>query len=363
MSLSKRKKLEDLPDEVILKIFSFLDLKDILRCGQMSKRIRAISNDPTLWLKLNLCGRLVPYEFIEKAIQNGCKYLGMASGELIGGDRMRMPLELKYLDMCNASQDIFLPMLKNCHSLEKLSMEYAWLTLSLYFDYLAQNGQTLKILNLKDGILISKEENDEVESRLLGNALRSCTQLTELNLSNNFIVKESIKEIIVKNVTSNILKLDLSNNEIEDKHVDTLVKRCKRLTELDLRWTSITKLSIDSIVTHLNPTLVKLNVAHTNIQEATELLPLRSMKSLKILLCLNMDESGKEEEIENLRKELFNININDPNIRYGSFGIANSTPNDLTREQGAHKDGFWEIKAKQQELFKSTLIFGDEDFI
>jgi len=37
MFLSKRKKLEDLPDEVILKIFSFLDLKDILRCGQMSK--------------------------------------------------------------------------------------------------------------------------------------------------------------------------------------------------------------------------------------------------------------------------------------------------------------------------------------
>ena len=50
-------------------------------------------------------------------------------------------------------------------------------------------------------------------------------------------------------------------------------------------------------------------------------------------------------------------------IRDVSFGIANSTPNDVKHEQGAHKDGFWEIKAKQQELFKSTLIFGDEDFI
>ena len=191
-------------------------------------------------------------------------------------------------------------------------MKNAWLTPFLYFDYLAQNSQTLKILNLKNGIIISKEENDGVESRLFENALKSCTQLTELNLSNSFIVKESTKEIIVKNVTSNILKLDLSFNEIEDKHVDTLVKRCKKLTELDLRDTSITKHSIDSIVTHLNPTLVKLNVAHTNIQEATELLPLRSMKSLKLLLCLTLDENEKEEEFENLRKKLFNININDP---------------------------------------------------
>ena len=50
-------------------------------------------------------------------------------------------------------------------------------------------------------------------------------------------------------------------------------------------------------------------------------------------------------------------------IRHDSFGIANSTPNDVKHEQGAHKDGFWEIKSKQQELFKSTPIFGDEDFI
>merc|ERR550534_2793542 len=46
--------LEDLPDELILKIFRFLNIEGILKCGQVSRRIRAISNDQSLWLQLNL---------------------------------------------------------------------------------------------------------------------------------------------------------------------------------------------------------------------------------------------------------------------------------------------------------------------
>ena len=77
--MAKRQKLsfcqlDELPDEVILKIVGFLDLKELLLCGQVSKRLRAIANDESLWLKLNFCGRKVPYDFIEKAAVNGCKY-------------------------------------------------------------------------------------------------------------------------------------------------------------------------------------------------------------------------------------------------------------------------------------------------
>ncbi len=67
--MAKRQKLSfcqliELPDEVILKIMGFLDLKELLLCGQVSKRLRAISNDESLWLKLNLSGREIPYDFI-----------------------------------------------------------------------------------------------------------------------------------------------------------------------------------------------------------------------------------------------------------------------------------------------------------
>jgi len=72
--------LDDLPDEVILKMLGFLDIKDLLLCGQVSMRLRTIANDESLWLKLNLYSRRwrdIPYEFIEKAVENGCQYLNL----------------------------------------------------------------------------------------------------------------------------------------------------------------------------------------------------------------------------------------------------------------------------------------------
>ena len=45
-------KLEDLPDEVILKVFSYLENPtDRIRSGHLSQRLRAISSDKSLWQK------------------------------------------------------------------------------------------------------------------------------------------------------------------------------------------------------------------------------------------------------------------------------------------------------------------------
>ena len=60
------------------------DHKELLLCGQVSKRLRAIANDESLWLKLNLSKRKVPYDFIEKAAGNGCQYLSLVGCALTG---------------------------------------------------------------------------------------------------------------------------------------------------------------------------------------------------------------------------------------------------------------------------------------
>ena len=87
--MNKRQKLsilqlEDLPNEILLKIFKNLDVKDIFRCGQMSKRVRAISMDESLWEKINLLFKKVPIGFLGLAVTNGCKYLSLFGAKLIG---------------------------------------------------------------------------------------------------------------------------------------------------------------------------------------------------------------------------------------------------------------------------------------
>ena len=73
-----------LPDEVILKIFAYLDIIDLIHSGQVSKRFREISQDETLQ-KLNLDEREVPSNFLKLLISRGLKYLSFfrAKGSLI----------------------------------------------------------------------------------------------------------------------------------------------------------------------------------------------------------------------------------------------------------------------------------------
>ena len=81
--MSKRQRLsdpesqfEDLPDEVILKILGYLEgNKGLIYCGHLSSRIRTISQDETLWQKINLSRQNIPTGFLQLVLNNGCKYL------------------------------------------------------------------------------------------------------------------------------------------------------------------------------------------------------------------------------------------------------------------------------------------------
>ena len=55
--------LDDLPDEVLLKVLGFLDSNELRLCSQVSKRLQAISNDASLWLnlpKIKICQNINP---------------------------------------------------------------------------------------------------------------------------------------------------------------------------------------------------------------------------------------------------------------------------------------------------------------
>ena len=50
---------QDLPDEIILKVLSYMALKDLMCCGQISKQIRAVSHDESLYQKIDVSGKKV----------------------------------------------------------------------------------------------------------------------------------------------------------------------------------------------------------------------------------------------------------------------------------------------------------------
>ena len=359
--MSNRQKLsfiyfEDLPDEILLNIFSFLDIKGVLQCGQVSKRLRAISNDQCLWSKLNLFGMEVPYGIIEKAIQNGCEYLNLGFSFVYGGKKSEVPWKLKYLEISQSDAFEWAPevpkgVIENCQFLQKLAVDNFKLD-SNEIDQICQNGETLQILSL-EGCNIDFYQRSELIEKLF----TKCPKLTELNirkgiggLFSNSILLDPHVCAFVENLTPDILKLNLASQEfITDEHVDTLVCRCNKITELDLSFTKITNDSVESIMKHLN-CLEKLNVGYTNIDFST-LLQLKSIPTLKSLhfgRFIRSKEGLKEdsEAIKKIKLQLPHISINE-----GYTNIADPTK---CVNGSVDLDWFWGIKAKKQDLFRET---------
>ena len=361
--MSKRQKLslfplEDLPDEVLLKILSYLDIKGVLQCGHLFKRIREISNDKSLWKKLNLTGRKIPFGFIEKAMENGCEYLKLRYASVNGRKKSKLPCSLKFLEIsfCDNHEGV----LQNCHLLEKLALFGVKLH-SSGIEQIVQNGETLRTLSL--GPLNLRPE-------LIQKLFTNCHQLTEVNMYCNNYAQICA---LVKNLTPNILKLSIRNYHVKGEHVAILVQRCKKITELDLGWTDFDSVKI--IVEHLNfleklkliivggfrlvyQTLLQLNnietlkVLHCHfsgdpiwIENLKQQLTLLQEKSIPTLNRLHCHFSCDPEEIENLKLQLPHVRINENS----SLQIARPEKQGVGRS--IDEDWFWEIKANQQDLF------------
>ena len=310
----------------------------------------SVSNDQCLWSKLNLSGRHVPYGFIEKAVKNGCEYLDLGFTMVYGGKKSEEPWKLKYLEMSQSADEwdeyvMEVPegVLQNCHFLQKLAVDHL-LLYSCEIEQICQNGETLQILSL-EGCNIDFEDR----CNLIQKMFTKCSQLTELNicqgmgtsgvLVNNMLLDRHVCAL-VDSLTPKILKLNLGSQEfVKDKHVNTLVHRCNKITELDLSGTSITNDSIEVIIKQLN-SLQKLSLNFTKIDVST-ILQLKSIPTLKILRCFYGNENT--EKIKNLKLQLPHININEEHLY-----IASSTK---VVNRSIDPDWFWEIRAKQQNLF------------
>ena len=340
---------EVLPNEVVVQVFSYLKIKDILKCGKVSKRFRAISNDENLWPKqFNLYFKKVPLGFLQKLLDSGCKYLNLSGAILDGTLNLSRASRLLYLNLSRfPKRENSEKLLESCYSLQKLSLSYFHLSSKLISSASLQNGKTLRVLDLSNCTLceISNHANSDCRSNCantisIRQIVENCTELTELSLHKTKLCEKSV-DILCFNLTSKIEKLDLFDMSfLLDEHVKELVTRCNKITELDLGgWnTLITIQSLNFITEHLQLTLVKLNLQQTHIIfYKSDFLKLKSMEKLTHL-CYN--DNYRLISSRWLTKQLPNLWIHSGNPRI-------ATPCHVPE----YNQGLWEINVERENLF------------
>jgi hypothetical protein len=354
---------EALPNEIICHVFGYLKIAELLRCGHVSKRLRAISNDDQyLWpKKLNLFYKKVPVGFLQRLLESGCKYLSLSFAISEGTLNLQKASRLKYLNLSSFNdRENSEKMLESSYSLEKLSLSNFYLSSKLISIVSLQNGKTLTVLDLSKCTLCADKNNLDCAmyptshcayTVSIQQIVENCTKLKELSLHMTMLCEKSV-DILLSNLTSTIEKLDLFDMSfLRDEHVKSLVTRCNKITELNLggRRTSITKQSLNFIFKHLQLTLEKLNVKFTKAKfdSYRDLLKLKSMVKLT-LFCYDLSY----HDYRLLKKELPNLWLHSEQ----TIAIpCRSECNSFFNPEYKHCQGFWEIKAEREELFNDCF--------
>ena len=357
--LSSTLQFEVLPNEVIFCVFSYLTIVDLLKCGQVSKRFRAISINENLWpKKLNLCHKKVPVGFLQKLLDSGCKYLSLSGVLIEGALNLAHASRLKYLNLSGFGLNCYCEnstrMLESCYSLQKLSLSKICLPLKLISIVSFQNGKTLKVLDLskcifltvrRNGTYTHNDDSSKCELTCIQLIVENCTELEELSLNMTKLCERSV-DFLVSNLTTTIEKLDLFDQTfLRDKHVKKLVTRCNKITELNFGgWTSITRHSLNYIIENLKSTLVKLNLEFTKVNfHPLDLFQLKSIEKLKIL-CYELDYEVHNDLMQQM-----------PSLAIASNMESSSIIAIPCHPGNNHRHGFWEIKAEQEKLFKDDI--------
>ena len=94
---------QDLPDELILKVLRYSEIKALITSGQTSKRIRKISRDTSLWMTVTLEKKIVKTELLEMILSKGCQILNISNSTIVGSLTSKNKYKLKALDLSQSA--------------------------------------------------------------------------------------------------------------------------------------------------------------------------------------------------------------------------------------------------------------------
>ena len=341
--------VENLPNEILIQIFSYLNIKCVYKCGQ----VRQISHDKSFWKCINLYNKKVSCQFIAHILQLGTEYLNLHGATVIDDDVtvISQKNNLKYLNLAFSSVEdrVLVRLLRSSVSLEKISLrdinqkqmgsknskqvEYEQSMLKLrrswYIECLLPNAKMLTTLDLSN-LYNSKYK---LPSESIEGILLNCVELKEANFKGQI----SDLEFFVNNLTPKIEKLNISYSDgLLYKNILPLVKRCNNISELDISLCDLdvaldveNKQILIAISENLSQSLVKLHLSDHSI-----LYPefLNSLPKLRYLWIYTRDTT--------IMKEYPLIVLNK-----GTAKIAYSADEYFEPEQG-----FWEIKCRSVDF-------------
>ena len=354
--------IEALPDEILMKIFSQLPLVNFGNTAKVSKRWKRLSEDESLWSKINVSFGAIPATFIEKCLKNGCKYLNLNAIHLLG-DVVNVPTgtKLKYLrvsgnydefgmefdnktdevkEELNNHDGMVRDLMKssNFNSLEKLSYK----KVSLDLDPLVFNNcQTLTVLYISHVNLYLHD------MKLICNNLSELSQLALIDCS---LENETIT-FLCQNLTGKIKNLSMNlNKEIDPTgtsqfwrknqatsvtpdQITALGQKCLNLEEFFLGGEEYTlsEATLDAIIDNLKY-LCKLRLPEY-LGKYSKLVRVSTMQNLKNLYISTIYERS-------LIKDLPKLVINN-----GRFGTASP----FTSINCCN--GLWEIRCDKLDYF------------
>ncbi|KAM6224374.1 S-phase kinase-associated protein 2 [Rhynchocyon petersi] len=220
---------DTLPDELLLNIFSYLCLPELLKASGVCKTWYRLASDESLWQTLDLTGKNLQPDVIVQLLSRGviafrCPRSFMDPPLVENFSAFRV----QHMDLSSSVIDVstLQCILLQCSKLQNLSLEGLKLSDPIV-NNLAQNSDLVR-LNLCGCSGFS-------ESALKA-LLSSCSRLDELNLSWCFDFSEQHVQVAVAHVSETITQLNLSGyrKNLHRSDVATLVRRCPNLVHLDL---------------------------------------------------------------------------------------------------------------------------------
>ena len=196
-----------LSDEILLQIFSHLPKKALCRIAVVNERFCRVTQDESLWIRMDLGGKLIRRGAIGTMLSRGFVILRMAQAKIISPifdpDFIHEGFQskLQYLDFSMAfieTSDL-LKFLQSCRILKKLSLEF---------------------VPVNDAICFEISQNEKIETLNLA----MCEGLTLAG-------------------------------------VNMIIPRLKNLFALNISWTQLCTESVDTVVAYLAPTTMRLNIA------------------------------------------------------------------------------------------------------